>query len=146
MKTILIFLKKEAKMIKKHLTGVFALFLIAAVLSGCGGSNGKNDGKANDLTGAFVGSAGYLSFYPDKEVLVSLSDDYIWLLEGKENDQTYGYVFILGNEAISYDKAEAFYLHDDNKTFARINCRTETDKIIFLPGNENEAVFERRSN
>ena len=133
-------------MIKKYLTGVFALFLIAAVLGGCGASDGKSVGEANELTGAFAGPAGYLSFYPDKEVLVSLSDDYLWLLEGRENDQTYGYVFILGNEAISYDKAEAFYLHDGSDTFAKINCRTETDKIILFLGDENEAVFERRTN
>jgi hypothetical protein len=87
----------------------------------------------------------YLSFYPDKEVLVCLSDDYLWLLEGQENDQTYGYVFILGNEVISYDKAEAFYLQDGSDTFAKINCRTEPDKIILLSGDENEAVFERRT-
>jgi hypothetical protein len=77
-------------------------------------------------------------------VLVSESDDYVWLLEGKENDQTYGYVFILGNEEISYDKAEAFYLHDGIDTFAKINCRTETDKIIPRSG-DKEAVFERKS-
>ena len=129
---------------KKYLTGVFALFLIAAVLGGCVASDEKDVGEAAELADVFAGPAGYLSFYPDKEILVSLSDDYVWLLEGKENDKTYGYVFILGNEEISYDKAEAFYLHDGSNTFAKINCRTETDKIILLPGNENEAVFERR--
>ncbi len=120
------------------------MFLIAAILGGCGASDKKDVGEATELADVFAGHAGYLSFYPDKEILVSLSDDYVWLLEGKENDKTYGYVFILGNEEISYDKAEAFYLHDGSNTFAKINCRTETDKIILLPGNENEAVFERR--
>ncbi len=115
------------------------------ILGGCGTPGDKDVGEADELTGAFAGHAGYLSFYPDGEVLVSLSDDYVWLLEGKENDQTYGYVFILGNEEISYDKAEAFCLHDGSDTFAKINCRTETDKIIHLPGDENEAVFERLS-
>ena len=55
--------------------------------------------------------------------MVCLSDDYLWLLEGQENDQTYGYVFMLGNEEISCDKAEAFYLHDGSDTFAKINGR-----------------------
>jgi hypothetical protein len=131
--------------IKKYFVGAFALLLIASILSSCGTSTGKDVGEAAELADVFAGPAGYLSFYPDKEVLVSLSDDYIWLLEGKENDQTYGYVFILGNEEISYDKAEAFYLHDGSDTFSKINCRTETDKIILLPGDENEAVFERRT-
>ena len=132
-------------MIKKYLTGAFALLLITAILSGCGTSDEKDSSESDELTGAFAGPAGYLSFYPDGEVLVSLSDDYIWLLEGKENDQTYGYVFILSNKEISFDKAEAFYLRDGSDTFAKINCQTETDKIILLPGKENEAVFERRT-
>ena len=132
-------------MIKKYLTRGFALFLIAVFLGGCGASDEKSIGEASDLRGTFASSAGHLSFYPDKEVLVSLSDDYLGLLEGRENDQIYGYVFILGNEEISYDKAEAFYLHDGSDTFSKIHCRTETDRIILLPGNENEAVFERRS-
>ena len=132
-------------MIKRYFTGALALLLITAILSGCGTSEGKDSGEVDELTCAFAGPDGYLSFYPDKEVLVSLSDDYVWLLEGKENDQTYGYVFILGNEEISYDKAEALYLHDGSDTFAKINCRAETNKIILLPGDENEAVFERRT-
>lgn len=132
-------------MIKNLCMKIFILLLITVFLGGCGASAGKDAREADELTGAFAGPAGYLSFYPDREVLVSVSDDYIWLLEGKENDQTYGYVFILGNEEISYDKAEAFYLHDGSDTFAKINCRTETDKIILLPGKENEAVFERRT-
>ncbi|MGI6513970.1 MAG: hypothetical protein ACOX3D_06385 [Syntrophomonadales bacterium] len=132
-------------MIKKYFAGAFALLLIAAILLGCGPSDGKSVGEPEELTGVFAGPAGYLSFYPDKEILVSLSDDYIWLLEGKENDQTYGYVFIHGNEEISYDKAEAIYLHDGKDTFARIICLASKDKIVLLPGNENEAVFERRT-
>lgn len=132
-------------MIKNLCMKILILLSITVVLGGCGTPGDKDVGEADELTGAFAGTAGYLSFYPDGEVLVSLSDDHVWLLEGKENDQTYGYVFILGNEEISYDKAEAFYLHDGSDTFAKINCRTETDKIILLPGNENEAVFERRT-
>jgi len=93
---------------KKYLTGVFALFLIAAVLGGCVASDEKDVGEAAELADVFAGPAGYLSFYPDREVLISLSDDYVWLLEGMENDQTYSYVFILGNEEISNGKAEAF--------------------------------------
>jgi hypothetical protein len=97
-----------AKTERVHLAGVFALFLMTAVLGGCGTSGGKDAEEATELAGVFAGSAGYLSFYPDQEVLVSLSDDHVWLLKGKENHKTYGYVFILGNEEISYDKAEAF--------------------------------------
>lgn len=48
-------------MIKKYLTGVFALFLIAAVFSGCGASDGKSAGEVKELTGAFAGPAGYLT-------------------------------------------------------------------------------------
>jgi hypothetical protein len=132
-------------MIKKFCMKTFILLLITVILGGCGVPDGKDVGEADELTGAFAGPAGYLSFYPDREVLVSLSDDYVWLLEGKENDHTYGYTFILSNEKISYDKAEAFYLNDGKDTFAKINCLTEKNKIVLLPGNENEAVFERKS-
>lgn len=133
-------------MIKKSCMRIFFILLITVILGGCGASDGKVVvGEADELTGAFAGPAGYLSFYPDGEVMVSLSDDYIWLLEGKENDQTYGYTFIQGNEKISYDKAEAIYLNDGKDTFAKINCLADKDKIVLLPGHENEAVLERRT-
>lgn len=43
------------------------------------------------------------------------------------------------------DVGEAAELVDVFAGPVKINCRTETDKIILLPGNENEAVFERRT-
>lgn len=132
-------------MIRKHLIGAIALLLIMGFFSGCGTPEGKDVGEADELTGTFSGPDGYFSFYPEKEVLVSLSEDYLWLLEGKENDHTYGYVFILGNEECSYDKAEAIYLHDGSATFAMINCITEEGKITLLPGGQQILVFERRT-
>lgn len=114
-------------MIKNLCMKIFILLLITLFLGGCGASDEKDARVADELTGAFAGPAGHLSFYPDREVLVSVSDDYVWLLEGKENDQTCGYIFILGNEEISYDKAEAFYLHDGSDTFAKTNCRRVLD-------------------
>jgi hypothetical protein len=53
-------------MIKKYFAGAFALLLIAAILLGCGPSDGKSVGEPEELTGVFAGPAGYLSFYPDK--------------------------------------------------------------------------------
>ena len=79
-------------MIKNLCMKILILLSITVVLGGCGAPGDKDVGEADELTGAFAGPAGYLSFYPDGEVLVSLSDDHVWLLEGKENDQTYGYV------------------------------------------------------
>ena len=133
-------------MCKKVLITAFVFLLITGTLAGCGDKGGKSGETVEELSGAFVGEAGSLSFSEGGKVHVSLENDALRLLEGRENDQTYGYVFILGNEEISYDKAEAFYLHDGSDTFAKINCRTETDKIILLLGDENEAVFERRTN
>jgi hypothetical protein len=66
-------------------------------------------------------------------------------LNGRENNHTYGYVFILGNEEISYDKAEAFYLHDGNTTFVMISCLTDKDNITLLPGDQRKTAFERQT-
>lgn len=132
-------------MCKKSLITALVFLLITGTLAGCGDKSGKSGETAEGLSGTFVGEAGSLSFSEGGEVYVSLENDALWILEGRENEQSYGYVFILGNEMVSYDKAEAFYLHDGKDTFARIVCRTEKDKIILRSGDKNEAVFERRA-
>ncbi len=130
---------------KKALITTLIFLLITGALAGCGDRGGKSEETVEELSGTFVGEAGSLSFSEGGKVHVSLENDALWILEGRENEQTYGYVFILGNEMISYDKAEAFYLHDGRETFARIVCRTEKDKIILRSEDKNEVVFERRT-
>ncbi|MEA4816418.1 MAG: hypothetical protein VB120_06140 [Lachnospiraceae bacterium] len=91
-----------------------------------------NKTAEKELTGLFSGTSGSLIFSEGKKVSVSLSDDFVYILNGRANNQTYGYVFILGNEEISYERAEAFYLNDGSVVFSMVSCTTEKDKITFL--------------
>ncbi|NLZ27338.1 MAG: hypothetical protein GX887_00050 [Firmicutes bacterium] len=123
------------------------MLIAVAFLPGCKDPGNKEyfAEYPEELLGSFVGPAGTLCFYPDEEVLVNLSDEYHYLLEGKENNQIYGYVFIRGNEKTSYYESEAFYLHDGKDTFARIDSTADKDKIVFILGNGKKALFERQS-
>lgn len=133
-------------MYKKLFTGLLLILMTAVCLAGCGDSSGKTGhGTAWELIGTFCGPAGSLIFYEGGEVLVNLSDDYVWFLEEKENNRVYGYVFIHRNEKSSYDIAEYIFFHDNMDTFAKLNCLVENDKIVLYPGGESEAVFERQN-
>jgi|GEM_PF-1778776 hypothetical protein len=139
---------KEEYLISKPIAYLLLLFLVPAVfLPGCKDPGNKEyfAEYPEELLGSFAGPAGTLYFYPDEKVLVNLSDEYLYLLEGKENNQIYGYVFIRGNEKTFYYESEAFYLHDGKDTFAMINSTADKDKIIFILGNGEKALFERRS-
>ena len=95
-------------MVNKRLFAGLLLFLITALFfAGYGKSPGNKDKETvrEELTGSFSGTAGCLSFYQGGSVLVNLSEDYVWLLEKEENNQTYGYVFIHGNEKTTFNKA-----------------------------------------
>lgn len=123
---------------------VAALVVLATVLLACCGPKTKRDKESvGELLGTFAGPAGRLVFLPESQVLLSLDEAALWALEGRDNERIYGYVFILGNEMVSYDEAEAFYLHDGKDTFAKIVCLTEKDRIV-LRAEDREAVFERR--
>jgi len=98
------------------------------------------------LTGVFSGTAGSLNFIEERKVSINLSENFAYILNGRENNQTYGYVFILGNEEISYEKAEAFYLNDGSAVFAMISCITKEDSITFLLEDKKTAVFEIEQN
>lgn len=120
----------------------FVLLLAAVIIAVWKPGGPRIQSPPEDPVGMFTGSSGSLTFLPDKKVTVNVTEDALWVLEGRQNEQTYGYVFILGNAMISYDKAEFFYLHDEKDTFARIVCRVDGDKII-LRGEGTEAVFEK---
>lgn len=133
-------------MIKKILTVGLVLALAITLLAGCGESDGgekQAQKQAEELSGKYSGDGGSLSFYPEGEVLVSFSDDFVWVLNGKENNKTYGYAFVKENEVTSYDKAEYLYLTDGKNSFAFINCIAEKDKITLYPGKSHETVLER---
>ena len=137
---------------------IFSLIIVLMLcsLTGCGYNGNKPpDSKvATPLVGEFVTVGGSkLTFTDDGDedlstgnVLVELSNDTEYLLEGRENNIVYRYIFSMNNLPANYDVADDFQLSNGDEWFAMCHSRyTGNGEFIlkpYLPSGD-EIIFER---
>ena len=127
-------------MLKKGFTFMLIMvtMLTMSLLAGCGGQK--------ELIGEFTGDGGTMTFSQDGKVQMDLSEDLVWILNGKENNSIYTCTFMKDNKVVSYEEAEYLYLGNGTNTFAYINWKMENDKIILYPGKSHETEFAKAGN
>ena len=150
-------MKTSARTLCAVLAG--ALTLIGA--AGCGilYPQSKEEPPVSKETGPLVGEFvteggskltftddGVSDYWDTGYVLVELADDAEYLLEGRENNKTYRYLFGIRNEPAPYDVADAFSLLDGAEKFAMCGSRYTAlcDLLLdpYSPDGE-ELLFER---